>query len=86
MELYSHSLDKDSASAFPTPQKIAKSIGKKVGRTIMAAKHGSGGGIRDFENIGPKFELVASANLTLENCSPRECRYEVALTANTYTT
>ncbi len=24
---------------------------------------------RDFENVGPKFELVASANLTLEHCS-----------------
>ncbi len=24
---------------------------------------------RDFEEVGPKFELVASANLTLDHCS-----------------
>ena len=76
IELYSHLLSRDlPSSSFlstTTPQKIARSISKAVGKTILASGGGSKAPWKDFENIGPKFELVASANLTLDDCSEGE--------------
>ncbi len=64
-----------------TTQKICRSIGKAVGKKLIA------GGIplhlfdddkkdlknedvlHQYENVGPKFELIASASLNLDNCS-----------------
>ena len=67
VEVYSHQLDGGHHGIASTPQKIARSISRAVGRSILAGNGKAAS--KDFENVGPKFELVASANLTLDNCS-----------------
>ena len=56
LEIYAHKLEAKHAN---TPAKLARSIGRAVGKS-MAKK--------DFESVGPKFHLVATAELDLENC------------------
>lgn len=60
LEIYCHELEVQGIAS--TPQKLARSIGRAVGRTWSK-------NTKDFENIGPKFELVASTTLTIDDCS-----------------
>ena len=68
LEIYAHPLDykaHDSLNSAPkenlfeTPQKIARSISKAVGKKMQ----------KDPDSKGPKFEMVSSVTLTLEDCS-----------------
>ena len=65
LEIYAHHLKKEEtlSKIASTPQKIAKSIGRAVGKKYLSKN------MQDFEHIGPKFELIASATLTLDDCS-----------------
>ena len=53
---------KDLGGITSTPQKIARSISRAVGKSLVKQT-------KDFENLGPKFDLVASTNLCLEACA-----------------
>ena len=58
----SHYLEhKDLGGIASTPQKIARSISRAVGKSLVKQT-------KDFENVGPKFDLVASATLSLDAC------------------
>ena len=94
LEVYSHLITNDSHGSSniisaPTPQKIARSISKAVGKTILR-NFNSRESLKEQENvnfetvklesldlIGPKFELIASANLNLEDCSTEVENYEL---------
>ena len=52
-----------------------RSISKAVGKSILLKAKAS----RDFENIGPKFELVASATLSLDQCTEGVGSHELYL-------
>ena len=76
LEVYAHELERDYGRGFAsTPQKICRSIGRAVGRSVMTLTGVKS--MKDFESIGPKFELVASANLTLEDCDDEVRSHEV---------
>ncbi|CAB4066883.1 unnamed protein product [Lepeophtheirus salmonis] len=59
-------------SRLETPRKIARSISRVMGKSIL--KRGIFGG---NESNVPKFDLTATANLTLEDCSNEICTYEL---------
>lgn len=58
----SHYLEhRDLGGIASTPQKIARSISRAVGKSLVRQT-------KDFENVGPKFDLVATATLSLDAC------------------
>lgn len=76
LEVYAHELERDYGRGIgSTPQKICRSIGRAVGRSMMSITGAKT--MKDFESIGPKFDLVASANLTLEDCDDDVRSHEV---------
>lgn len=65
VEIYAHQIENKEMSLSKlasTPQKLAKTLSRAVGKKY--AKN-----MQDFENIGPKFELIATTTLTLDSCS-----------------
>ena len=66
VEVYAHALDgksddaRSSSALLETPQKIARSISKAVGKKV--AKEA-------LDHKGPKFEMVASVTLSLDECN-----------------
>ena len=82
------SLVKDAETLLgKTPQKIVKSISKAVGRKLLMHNlpsvfySGSSDTALNKEldnvfNVGPKFELIASATLSLDQCSNGKCIIE----------
>ena len=60
---HDHALVNKENNSLNTPAKLVKSI-----RSIINAKSDRAEKT-DFENVGPKFDLFATANLTLNNCS-----------------
>ena len=66
VEVYAHALDgrsddtKSSSALLETPQKIARSISKAVGKKVAREA---------LDHKGPKFEMVASVTLSLDECN-----------------
>ena len=64
-----------------TPQKIVRSISKAVGKKLLAMQNVTSAGHLDEEDcvkdcIGPKFEMIASVTLKLDDCSNGELVYD----------
>ena len=85
IEIYGHLLEKEKtlSKLASTPQKVARSLSKAVGKKYLAKN------LQDFEHVGPKFELLASASLTLDNCSEgskmlRQQRYFFTLNGDSF--
>uniref|UniRef100_A0A0K2V723 Anillin homology domain-containing protein n=1 Tax=Lepeophtheirus salmonis TaxID=72036 RepID=A0A0K2V723_LEPSM len=74
IEVYSYLVPSNHTSLpqLETPRKIARSISRVMGKSIL--KRGIFGG---NESNVPKFDLTATANLTLEDCSNEICTYEL---------
>jgi len=52
-----------------TPQKIAKSISRSLGRKLAKDMDATGNGSDASSVKGPKFEMIASVTLTLDECN-----------------
>ncbi len=81
LEVYSHCLagedHKDITSVISsTPQKIARSISRAVGRNLQKQ-------MKDFEAVGPRFDLIASATLNLDSCGDDVKTHELYLERDT---
>jgi len=62
LEVYSLCLEAtDLRGIASTPQKIARSISRVVGKNLTKQ-------MKDFEKVGPKFDMIASATLGLDSC------------------
>lgn len=71
LEVYSHEMEKELGRGITaTPQKIVRSISRAVGRTLTKS-------MKNFEDIGPKFELIASVTLTLDDCDEKIKSHEL---------
>ena len=83
IEVYAHPLDVNKetvgsssmAMISETPQKIAKSISKAMGKKLMKTIHDSdsfenNATTKTYKKLGPKFEMVGTVSLTLEDCHP----------------
>ncbi|QQP38794.1 Uncharacterized protein FKW44_019476 [Caligus rogercresseyi] len=67
IEVYSYLVNSPSDNSViqQTPRKIARSISRAVGKSLLKRS----GGLFGSGEKGPKFELIATANLTLEDVS-----------------
>lgn len=86
LEVYSHMLEDNHK--YNNPRKIAKSIGRAVGRTLAKSlkdtnhsKDSSDGGTAppEREVKGPKFSLIATATLRLEDAGDEVTSHELYL-------
>ena len=85
LEVYAHALDlsRDVVGASrtllgETPQKIAKSISKAMGKKILKTLNEGGNSENNSrKEAGPKFEMVATVSLTLNECSPEIQTHEI---------
>ena len=89
LEIYAHALDlnKDKSSSgsraliSETPQKIAKSISKAMGKrlkTMIDTDTTEGlSSINPNKKVGPKFEMVGTVSITLDDCHPEIQTHEM---------
>ena len=83
IEVYAHALDfnketvgsSSMALMGETPQKIAKSISKAMGKRLLKSinesdSQESSSNQTRYKKAGPKFEIVGTVSLTLEDCNP----------------
>ena len=52
-----------------TPQKLVQSISKAVGKKLMHSNSFGQSDEIDALNVGPRFEMIASVTLRLDDCS-----------------